>query len=1056
MTFLVQNDKDSGAGSLRQAIINSNLATSSGTNSITFDIPTGQSLTIALKSELPAITQAVVIDGTTQPGIGATPAITIDGSKAGVGVSGLDIEASGVTVKGLVIDSCSDSGILLSGSTGDLIIDDYLGVTASGDTDAGNGRDGIHLTGGADDNVISDDVLSGNADFGVEIDLGSNDNTVEGSMIGTNAAGSAGLGNSMSGVYIEDSSDGNVIGGTTSSSANVISKNADYGIEIATSSSQNVVEGNLIGTDITGTQKLGNSDSGVWLTGDSSSNTIGGTVSGTLNVISSNGDEGVKIDSGSSQNVVVGDFIGTDITGKLKLGNVASGVLISDSSNNTVGGAATGVVSVISSNGGDGVHITNSATQNLVEGNLIGTDVTGKSKLGNADAGLLIDEVSSANTVGGTTAAAGNVISANGEYGVQLDTGSSHNLIDGNRIGTDIVGTGKLGNVDSGVYINDGSFANTIGGTVSGARNILSANGDRGVHIDNFSYQNLIEGNFIGTDVSGTLKLGNVDSGVLITGGSYANTVGGTVSGAVNVISNNGDDGVDITGGSANNVVAGDLIGTDVTGEKKLGNVEAGVLIDSASFDNTVGGTTAAAANVISANGEYGVEIDNGSSGNVVAGNLVGTDMTGTEKLGNVDSGVYIDGGSFANTVGGTISGARNILSANGGRGVHIDNGSYQNLVEGNFIGTDITGTQKMGNVDSGVLITNGSDFNTVGGTIVGARNVISSNGNRGVNIGGGSNHNVIEGDYIGTDLTGKFPMGNTDSGVLISGGSADNTIGGTSAGSQNVISANGYRGVHITEDSAHNLIEGNLIGTDYTGTQNLGNVDSGILIDFGSYDNTIGGTITAARNVIAASGDYGIHIDSGSDRNLLEGNYIGTDISGKLALGNNGSGVYINQSNLNTVGGTTAGAMNVISGNDVNGVHIDGGSMVNVIEGNKIGTIAGGTAALPNKGDGVLVTGGSGDNVIGGSSTAAGNLIAYNGANGISLDGAGENNSIEADTIDSNTTNGVYISDTLSTFVTDCTIELNGGWGILVKKGSTHTFSGNTVTNNKSGNISG
>ena len=170
--------------------------------------------------------------------------------------------------------------------------------------------------------------------------------------------------------------------------------------------------------------------------------------------------------------------------------------------------------------------------------------------------------------------------------------------------------------------------------------------------------------------------LGNGRAGVYIWSGASSNTVGGATAGAGDVISSNAQSGVIIDASSAN-VVAGDFIGVDRTGMVRLGNVADGVVITNGGSGNLIGGYTAAARDIISANGIDGVQIDyTGTSANVVAGDYIGTDVTGTHALGNTRAGVYIWSGASSNTVGGTIPGARDVISANGFDGVILDAGS--------------------------------------------------------------------------------------------------------------------------------------------------------------------------------------------------------------------------------------------------------------------------------------------------------------------------------------------------------------------------------------------
>ncbi|MCG3200133.1 MAG: hypothetical protein GHCLOJNM_04668 [bacterium] len=157
------------------------------------------------------------------------------------------------------------------------------------------------------------------------------------------------------------------------------------------------------------------------------------------------------------------------------------------------------------------------------------------------------------NVIGGTTVGAGNVISGNVSHGIEVFS-SSGNRIEGNFIGTDASGLAALGNGARGVQLNDSSD-NIIGGTEPGARNIISGNSRSGIRLLNpGSTGNLVQGNYIGTDLHGVADLGNGNEGVIINGGSN-NTIGGTESGAGNLISGNGGDGVSVIEGAGNSIL---------------------------------------------------------------------------------------------------------------------------------------------------------------------------------------------------------------------------------------------------------------------------------------------------------------------------------------------------------------------------------------------------------------------------------------------------------------------------------------------------------------------
>jgi len=215
---------------------------------------------------------------------------------------------------------------------------------------------------------------------------------------------------------------------------------------------------------------------------------------------------------------------------------------------------------------------------------------------------------------------------------------------------------------------------------------------------------------------------------------------------------------------------------------------------------------------------------------------------------------------------------------------------------------------------------------------------VINRFSGSGIFLHGGSN--LIAANYLGTDASGTAARANGGFGVLAID-SANNVIGGTSAADRNVISGN-TQGIYITGTlSVGNLIQGNFIGTDRTGHAAIGNVPyHGVTID-GASNNTIGGATPGARNVISGNGFFGISIVRGffsgapASGNLVQGNYIGTDVDGTAALGNHAQGIAIINTPGNTVGGTTALARNVVSGNQGDGVFIwQTGASGNLVEG--------------------------------------------------------------------------------------------------------------------------
>ncbi len=953
----------------------------------------------------------------------------LDGSVAVPNAVGVSVGPGENTIGGTITAARN----VISGNTGDgieigtepglgsdtLIEGNSIGLDSSGTLPLRNGGDGIDIPSppyGSTSNTIggtvagSGNVISANALAGI-VSNGEGD-LIEGNHIGTDYTGTTStnmngepLGNLGGG--ISDAGGGDTIGGLTSGARNIIGGNAQFGISLGSLESpgfHDVVVGNYIGTDATGTVALSN-DVGVMLTGEGI--TIGGTASGAGNLISGN-TTGIS-DAGGMDDVILGNFIGTDADGTAALGNTADGI-DTTASGDTIGGTGSVALNLISGNGGDGIQIgygpgvhlvSETGEDNLVAGNRIGTDVTGTVALPDLN-GVMLDQDATGNTIGGTASGAGNVISGNTGDGVLFE-GASDNAVVGNRIGTDQSGAIALGNQSDGIELEavtsgliiigggiviQGSDGNTIGGTAPGAGNVISANAGDGVLFEGAS-DNAVAGNFIGTDQSGEIALGNQSNGIKLesvtfsapifgggtsyaTQGSTGNTIGGTTAGARNIISGNDGAGVYLND-STGNLVEGDYIGTDKTGTVALGNnsggdesvYSGGVLLDDGSGSNTIGGLTAipgtGAGNVISGNGSSGVHLEYAGSGNLIAGNLIGADANGTVALsntlplpvGNVFAGTGVSDEYSPGTTIGEVGGS-NVISGNG---TGTDNasdiymvGSSGSVIQSNFIGTDVTGTVSLSeSTNIGIYLQDGSY--TVGGLTstpgTGPGNVISGQSEWGIRYDDYTAPEtlLVEGNILGADKTGENELPNGLSDIVLFGASLV-TIGGTAAGARNLITGGalgGFDGDIWLSGSSDNVIQGNYVGTDITGMRSLypagGNGGSGVYMDAASADNLVGGTTAAARNIIAGSDDPGVDIsDAGSSRNLIEGDFIGTDVSGTAAIGNTGAGVEIGSgASGNTIGGTVPAAANLISGN-TNGVEINDASQ-NLVQGNMIGT---------------------------------------------------------------------------------------------------------------------
>lgn len=369
---------------------------------------------------------------------------------------------------------------------------------------------------------------------------------------------------------------------------------------------------------------------------------------------------------------------------------------------------------------------------------------------------------------------------------------------------------------------------------------------------------------------------------------------------------------------------------------------------------------------------------------NVIEGNFIGTSLDDMSTgAGNQCSQIQLDESSSNNTIGGTTGAARNIISGvdaatSSSNGVFINGPiSTGNLIRGNYIGPNVTGNSLIGNRGHGVFIGNAASINnTIGGTTAGAGNVISGIGSD--IIGGGHSairlqapSQLIQVNIIGLNKDGTAALANSSAGIWIVS-VATVTIGGTSPAARNVISGhsaggNVSHGIIMGPYTTTNcLVQGNYIGTNITGTAAIRNAGHGILLA-AAPGNTIGGAVAGARNLISGNILDGISLQrvplGNPTDNQIMGNYIGTDITGTLAVGNQSDGIEIGEGlggmgGLNLlVGGTTPSQRNLISGNRENGIHIRGDARANPnrFEGNYIGTNIFGTGALGNGNHGIF-----------------------------------------------------------------------------------------------------
>jgi redox-regulated HSP33 family molecular chaperone len=473
---------------------------------------------------------------------------------------------------------------------------------------------------------------------------------------------------------------------------------------------------------------------------------------------------------------------------------------------------------------------------------------------------------------------------ASGGMGIELNGVSD--FVEGNFIGTVDGKTAAANRI--GIFADNGPLSgniagNIVGGTTPQARNIISANNVFGIAFLSIAFESALQGNFVGLDSTGLAVLPNVQDGVGMNGPTV--TIGGTLPGDRNYIAGNTGTNIDIndlTNGSActGSYIQGNYIGTDATGTVGLTPGSFGLSIVHNCKNYLVGGTTASARNILSGN-LYGVAVEDGSTLNLIQGNYIGTDPTGTVAVPNVQYGVFNGNSSSSTstaavntTIGGTVAGAGNVISGNGSDGVSI-NGSYSSspsytpysgsTVQGNFIGTDVTGTKSLPNKGNGVSVQLGGTNNTIGGTSGGQGNVIANNSLNGV---------LIDSTSTVTPGSGNVTVANTifsngGAGVRVKSGTGNrisaNSIYGNSALGIDIDAAGPGTNTHCNAtNSGANMLQNYPVltagtGSNYitaTATDSKGNTSefskavqatqaANVLSLLGSFDGTASSTFT-------------------------------------------------------------------------------------------------------------------------------------------------------------------------------------------------------------------
>ena len=440
------------------------------------------------------------------------------------------------------------------------------------------------------------------------------------------------------------------------------------------------------------------------------------------------------------------------------------------------------------------------------------------------------------------------------------------------------------------------------------ARNVLSGNSQYGIFItDSNTTRNVVLGNYIGTAAGGSNALANGDSGVFIGNGASSNTIGGTVARARNIVSGNVQYGIFLTN-TTGNVISGNYLGVNAGGEIALANQKSGVALFGGT-QNIIGGTVTGAGNVLSGNGEYGIDIRNPvATGNFVQGNLVGLDATGTNAIANVLGGVHLDGGAST-----TPSAERSPAHATSFPATSLPGFSFTDpgpaAISSRAITSAPTSPAPMPFPTRSPASTrplrappaiSSAAPSPVRATSFPATIMAFISPTR------PATGNLVEGNYIGVSPDGTRAVGSAFTGIIIFAGATNNTVGGTAAGAGNVISGCWGYGVYISDaGTSGNLVQGNIIGADLTGTSALGNGYANVFLQLGATNNAIGGTGAGAGNEIAFSGGAGVLLlDANTTNNTIRGNSIFAN--GFLGIDFNNDGVTLNDTGYPTPARTT------------------------------------------------------------------------------------------------------------------------------------------------------
>lgn len=745
------------------------------------------------------------------------------------------------------------------------------------------------------------------------IKITGNTNTIVGNIIGTDKSSATGLGNGNNGISITNASD-NIIGNPYADELNIIAGNQKNGIQVmGNNSTGNLIQSNYIGTDTSGTDGLGNGEAGIEIIDASAGNRIGigiqqlrnmsnrGSLLNFGNVIARN-NIAVKI-LNTNNSKIIGNIVGLFKSpfGNVlsKLGSAAEGLLITDSegidiSECTIGGT-----------GGDGIKIVGLQSKfNRIFKTYIGTDSSGTLGLGCDGNGVSIDSLAKGNSVGGCGDDSTVTVAGNGLNGILLRYAGLQQTVDTLLNNIRNVQIGVIQNInkeDSRAFIK---IPNLLSG--------ITINNSILTHIGEYPCPNTIAGN------SGP--------GILIDG----------LQSALNQISTN-------------------LIGTTNQGDADVGNDGDGIRITGNANNNFIGGLSGNSANTISGNLQNGIAIISANN-NKILGNIAGLFQNGSNPsvpLGNLGNGIYLKD-SFRNFI------SKCLVSSNVGNGIQISGALSQfNKIVNVIIGSDSSAAAGLGNKKNGVEMTDMAGGNTIGGigpdssvTIVGSQeyavkmtNLLSELNNKIMNAKIGIISN------IGTENQQSFiKIPNHLGGINIQN-STKILVGNILA--KNMIAGNNGPGILLEGLSTSlNTLVANMIGTDSTGTPNLGNHGAALRLVNGANNNNIGGDNAGESNIcVSSASGFGVELSN------TYNNKITQLLSGVFG---DGQTLQVLSNNIGMLLNNCTGTLikrSLFSGNSSDGIKITGTGSIGIsISDSRVGTNFGGDVSYGNGGNGITM----------------------------------------------------------------------------------------------------